>query len=200
MILRLAAVLLLLSPAFAHAQTVLCFGDSLTAGYRAPVGDAYTDFLGKSLTQAGYHVTLINQGVDGDTTKDGLARMPTALATHPSIVILELGGNDGLRGQPVPTIYTNLASMIQTFQHHHIRVLLAGIMLPPNYGADYTQQFNPIYAKLASKYHVPLMPFFLKDVYGIDSLMSGDGIHPNAYGYAKVAENVQPYLEKMLTK
>jgi acyl-CoA thioesterase-1 len=198
--LRLAAVLLLLLPGLAHAQAILCFGDSLTAGYRAPVGDAYSDFLGKSLTAAGYHVRLINQGIDGDTTKDALARLPSALATHPSIVILELGANDGLRGQPAAGIYQNLSTMIQTFQHNHIRVLLAGIMLPPNFGPDYTTQFNAIYPSLAAKYHLPLMPFFLKDVYGISTLMSDDGIHPNAYGYKKIADNIQPYVVAMLKK
>lgn len=200
MMLRLAAVLLLLLPTLSHAQTILCFGDSLTAGYRAPAGYAYPDFLGKSLTAAGYRVTLINQGVDGDTTKDALARMPLALGTHPSIVILEFGGNDGLRGQPVPGIDQNLATMIRTFQQNHIRVLLTGIMLPPNFGPEYTKQFNVIYPELAAKFHVPFMPFILQGVYDHTDLMSPDGIHPNAYGYKKVADNIEPYVVAMLKK
>ena len=179
---------------------VVCFGDSLTAGHGAPPGSAYPDFLRKDLAAAGYHVTLANQGVSGDTTKDGLARMPAVLRAHPALVVLEFGANDGLRGQPVPGIVEHLDTMILAFQRAHIRVLLIGMDLPPNLGPDYVKQFDGMYPALAKKYKLPLVPFLLQGVYGDDTLMSPDYIHPNGDGYAHVAKNVLPYLEPMLTK
>ena len=199
--LRFFALLLFISTSVAaYAQTVVCFGDSLTAGYGAQPGQSYPDFLGKSLAAAGYHVRLLNQSVSGSTTKDGLERVPAVLAAHPSIVILELGANDGLRGQPVPGIVRNLSSMIHSFERAHIRVLIAGMALPPNLGPEYVQQFDAIYPTLAAQNHLPLVPFLLQGVYGQDELMSHDSMHPNGDGYRKVAQTVLPYLEKMLTK
>jgi acyl-CoA thioesterase-1 len=183
-----------------QAQTVVCFGDSLTAGYGAPPGSAYPDYLRRDLLQAGYHVTLLNQGVTGATTKDGLAQVPAVLQAHPAIVILELGANDGLRGQPVDLTVHNLNTMIETFRRAHIRVLLAGIDLPPNLGRDYVKQFDALYPALAAKYKLPLIPFLLQGVYGVDGLMSPDSMHPNGAGYERVAQVVLPYLEPMLSK
>ena len=182
------------------SQTIVCFGDSLTAGHGAPAGSAYPDFLRKDLAAAGYHVTLANQGVSGDTTKDGLARMPAVLRAHPAIVILEFGANDGLRGQPVPGIEQHLTTMILAFQRAHIQVLLAGMDLPPNLGPDYVKQFDAIYPTLAAKYKLPLIPFLLQGVYGDDALMSPDYIHPNGDGYGRVAKTVLVYLEPLLSK
>ncbi len=198
---RTAAALLLLSLAslVAHAQTIVCFGDSLTAGQGAAPGNSYPDFLRKDLAAAGFHGTVVNQGVSGDTTKDGLSRMAQVLRAHPSIVILELGANDGIRGQMLPGIEHNLSIMIQAFQRAHIQVLLAGIDLPPNLGADYVKQFDAIYPELAKRYKLPLIPFLLQGVYGVFGLMSQDYIHPNDAGYEKVALTVQDYLQPMLT-
>ncbi len=200
MLRALAALLLLSIVHTAHAQTIVCFGDSLTAGYGAPPGGAYPDYLRKDLDQAGYHVTLLNQGVTGATTKDGLAQIPAVLQAHPAIVILELGANDGLRGQPVELTERNLSSMIDSFRRAHIRVLLAGIDLPPNLGPDYVKQFDALYPALAAKYKLPLIPFLLQGVYGVDGLMSPDSLHPNAAGYRQVAQTVLPYLKPMLGK
>ncbi len=206
MVRTLALVFLALFPLTlaGHAQgvqpLVVCFGDSLTAGHGAPPGSAYPDFLRRDLAAAGYHVTLLNQGVSGDTTKDGLARMPAVLRAHPAIVILEFGANDGLRGQPVPGMEQHLTTMILAFQRAHIRILLLGMKLPPNLGPDYVKQFDGMYPALAAKYKLPLVPFLLQGVYGDDTLMSPDYIHPNGEGYEHVAQNVLPYLEPMLTK
>ena len=195
------AVLLFLCTAFpALAQSVVCFGDSLTAGYGSTPGKSYPDFLRKDLADAGYYVTLVNRGVSGDTTKDGLARLPAVLALQPAIVILEFGANDGIRGQPLPGIAQNLSAMIQTLQHAHIRVLLLGMNLPPNLGPEYIKQFDALYPTLAAKYKLPVVPFLLKGVYDVEGLMSPDYIHPNAAGYERVAQNVLPVLEPMLSK
>ena len=200
MLRTLAALLFLSTALFAHGQTIVCFGDSLTAGHGAPAGSSYPDFLRQDLAHAGYHVTLINQGISGDTTKDGKARIAAVLHAHPSIVILELGANDGLRGQPVPGIVQNLSLIIQTLQHAHIRLLLAGMELPPNLGPDYVKQFDALYPALAAKYKLPLIPFLLQGVYGVDDLMSPDYIHPNGEGYKRVAQTVLTHLEPMLSK
>ncbi len=197
-----ASVVLALA-SFAQAQqseVVVCFGDSLTQGTGAPAGSSFPDFLRKDLANDGYHLDLLNQGVAGDTTKDGRARVDAVLRAHPQVVVLELGANDGLRGQPVPGIVQNLSAMIETFQRAHIRVLLAGIDLPPNLGPEYVKQFNAIYPALAEKYKLALIPFLLQDVYGVEGRMSSDYIHPNEQGYVVVAKNVLPYLEPMLHK
>jgi acyl-CoA thioesterase-1 len=204
MLRTLASLLLLCSgiagTRAAAAQTVVCFGDSLTAGYGAQPGSAYPDFLQKDLVTAGYHVHLVNLGIAGDATKDGLDRVTSVLAAHPAIVILELGANDGLRGQPAAGTLSNLASMIRSFQKARIRVLLLGMKVPPNLGPDYVRQFDSVFPTLAAQYHLPLVPFLLQGVYGNDSLMSEDSIHPNGAGYRIVAQTVLPYLETMLRK
>ena len=200
MLRTILALLLLCAAAPLRAQTVVCFGDSLTSGFGAPDNQSYPDFLRKDLADAGYHVTLLNQGIGGNTTKDGLDRIDKVLAAHPSIVILELGANDGLRGFPPPGIEQNLSSMIQTLQRAHIRVLLAGIDLPPNFGAAYVKQFDAIFPDLAQRYKLPLVPWLLNGVYGVYGLMSPDYVHPNGPGYEHVAQNVLPYLEPMLKK
>lgn len=195
-----AVLFLIFCLPLARAQTIVCFGDSLTAGYGALMGESYPDFLRKDLKSAGYHVTILNQGVSGATTKDGLERFSAVLRAHPAIVILELGANDGLRGEPVNGTTRNLSYMIQRLQLHHIRVLLAGIYVPPNLGPEYVRQFDAMYPALATKYHVPLIPFLLQGVFGVPGLMSEDYLHPDGAGYAKVAQTVLRYLEPMLRK
>jgi acyl-CoA thioesterase-1 len=199
-------LLLLLLPAclFAQpsrrAQLIVCFGDSLTAGYGAPPGQSYPDFLESDLIERGLHERIVNRGVSGATTKDGLGELSSVVALHPDIAIVEFGANDGLRGAPVSLIVQNLDTIITTLQKAHIRVMLAGIYLPPNYGPDYVKQFDGMYPMLARKYKVPLLPFMLKDVYGVPGLMSSDGIHPDGEGYQVVAKNVMQVLLPMLGK
>ena len=198
MLARLAALLLLLPSPAATAQTVVCFGDSLTAGYGAPAGASYPDDLRKTLAQSGSRATVVNQGISGNTTKDGLARVGAILRLHPSIVILELGANDGLRGFPVPDIERNLSSILAELERAHVRVLLLGMKLPPNLGPDYVGPYEALFPALAAKYKVPLVPFLLQGVYDHDDLLSPDNLHPNAAGYRVVAKNVLPYLQPLL--
>jgi len=198
MLARLAVLPLLLLPLAAHAQTVVCFGDSLTAGYGAPAGASYPDDLRNTLAQAGSPAVILNQGISGNTTKDGLARVSQILRLHPAIVVLELGANDGLRGFPVADIQGNLDRIIKQLQSAHIRILLVGMKLPTNLGIDYTGPYDALFPALAAKYKLPLVPFILDGVYDHDELLSPDNLHPNAAGYRVVARNVLPYLQPML--
>jgi acyl-CoA thioesterase-1 len=202
LLLSVLSLVLLLAPLHrGNAQTIACFGDSLTAGYQAPEGQSYPDDLRKDLARMGFHATVLNFGQSGNTTKDGLSRMNTVLAAKPSIVILELGANDGFAGTPISIIAANLSTMIETFQRRHIRVLLVDMMMTPNLGPDYLKQFDGLYPQLAAKYHVKLTPFMLRNVFGHAQLMSSDGIHPDAAGYAQVAkQNILPSLLPMLHK
>lgn len=185
----------------ADSRPVLaCFGDSLTAGYGADDGQSYPDYLQKDLDDAGYHYRVVNEGISGNTTKDGVDRLPEVIALHPSVVVLEFGGNDGLRGFKTQTTRTNLARMIETLKTSGAKVILAGITLPPDYGPDYVNAFTANYPTLAKKYDVPVMPFVLKDVYGVSGMMQADGIHATNQGNAIVAKNLLPYVEPLLKK
>ncbi len=197
---RLIVLLSLLFPLAAHAQTVVCFGDSLTAGYGAPAGASYPDDLRKTLAQAGSRAVILNQGISGNTTKDGLARVNQILSLHPAIVVLELGANDGLRGFPVTDIKENLERVIKQLQSVHVRILLVGMKLPTNLGPDYIDPYDALFPALAAKYKLPLVPFILDGVYDHDELLSPDNLHPNAAGYRVVANNVLPYLQPMLAE
>lgn len=178
---------------------IVAFGNSLTAGFGADPGRSYPDYLQKELDKRGYAWRVVNAGVSGDTTQDGLARIAEALQYKPAIVILEFGGNDGLRGLPVAVTRTNLEQMIQELQKSGVRVVLAGMTLPPNYGPDYIGSFEKVYKDLAAQYKVPLIPFLLQGVGGNGSLMQRDGLHPTAEGNEKVAENVMRVLEPLLS-
>lgn len=179
---------------------IVAFGNSLTAGFGADPGKSYPDYLQKELDKRGYAWRVINAGVSGDTTQDGLARIGEALQYKPAIVILEFGGNDGLRGLPVAATRSNLEQMIQELQKSGVRVVLAGMTLPPNYGPDYIQTFEKIYSELAANYKLPLIPFLLQGVGGNASLMQGDRLHPTAEGNRRVAENVMKVLEPLLSR
>jgi acyl-CoA thioesterase-1 len=179
---------------------IVCFGDSLTAGLGLDSGQSYPDLLQRELDQRGFQYHLENLGVSGDTTQDGIARIGQALSLKPAIALVELGANDGLRGQPVAGIESNLAQIIETFQKAKIAVLLIGITLPPNYGPDYIKRFAAIYPQLAAKYKVRLLPFMLAGVGGNTRLMQQDGLHPNAEGTRTVARTVFQSLEPMLIK
>ena len=180
--------------------TIVCFGDSLTAGHGVAAGQTYPDYLQRDLDSRGYRYRVINKGIDGNTTKDGVDRLKDVLAAHPQIVVVEFGGNDGLRGLPISMTRQNMEKIVSTLQQANIKVVLAGITLPPNYGADYIQQFNETYTLLARKYRVPLLPFLLKNVYGTPGSMQDDGIHATDQGNRQVALNVLQALTPLLRK
>jgi acyl-CoA thioesterase-1 len=179
---------------------VVCFGDSLTAGTGTDPGQSYPDYLQKYLDQANYSFRVVNEGVGGNTTKDGVSRIDEVLRLHPAIVVVEFGGNDGLRGVPVSQSRANLDKIVGTLEKAGIQVAIAGITLPPQYGDDYIHQFDETYVMLANKYHVPMMPFLLQDAYGKPGMIQPDGIHPTAKGNEVVARNVLNLLKPLLKK
>lgn len=187
----------------ASKRRIVVFGDSLTEGGLAE-GKSYTNFLQESLARKGYPYEVINQGISGDTTSGGLGRVGAAIAMKPDILILELGGNDGLRGIPVASSRRNLETMIQRLQSAGIRVLLAGMSLPPNYGPEYIRSFENMYQDLAKKYKIRLIPFLLSDVAAQlrqkPGLLNKDGIHPTVEGNRIVANTVLRHLEPMLRR
>lgn len=188
------------APDVSTEPIIACFGDSLTAGYGIERDQSYPAVLQRMLDDAGYHYRVINAGVSGNTTKDGLERIDHVLAQKPQIVVLEFGGNDGLRGLPVRTTQQNLAEMIQALQRSQAKVALAGISLPPEYGGQYIAQFNAMYPTLAKQFHVPLLPFILQDVYGVQGDIQPDGVHPTAQGAKQVAANVEKLIHPLLKK
>jgi acyl-CoA thioesterase I len=179
---------------------IIAFGDSLTAGYGADPGDSYPDYLQKDLNANGYPYQVINQGISGNTTKDGVDRLEDALRLKPVLVIVAFGGNDGLRGLPIASTRANLDRIVSTLLDSGAKVVLGGITLPPNYGPDYIRQFNQTYALLAAKYHLPMLPFLLKNVYGVPGGMQADGIHATDEGNAQVAKNLLPLIQPLLKK
>jgi acyl-CoA thioesterase-1 len=179
---------------------LVCFGDSLTAGLGTDPGQSYPDYLQADLDQLHYHYRVDNQGVSGNTTKDGVERLPDVLALHPAVVVVEFGGNDGLRGLPIAESRANLDKIVGDLKSSGADVALAGITLPPDYGADYIRQFNETYTVVAKKYRVPMLPFLLKNVYGVPGMMQRDSIHATAKGNQIVARNVMPLVLPMLKK
>lgn len=177
---------------------IVALGDSLTAGFGIPADEAYPAALQDRLDEAGYGFEVVNAGVSGDTTAGGLRRLDWVLDGDVRILILALGGNDGLRGLPVDEMKSNLAQMIERAQARNIAVLLAGIVAPKNLGSDYTSQFEATFSDLAREYDVVFFPFLLKDVAGELGLNQADDIHPNAKGARIMAENVWTYLQPLL--
>ena len=183
----------------AAAPTILVLGDSLSAAYGIPVEQGWVALLQARLRAKGYGHRVINASSSGETTGGALARLPRALATHrPAIVIVELGGNDGLRGLPVADIRRNFDAIIRTSQQAGARILLVGMKIPPNYGPAYTRAFYGIYGELARQYRLPTVPFLLEDVAPDESLFQDDGIHPTAAAQPKLLDEVWPHLEPML--
>ncbi len=181
--------------------SVVAFGDSLSAGFGAEAGKSYPDYLQRLIDAKGYRYRVINAGVSGDTTTDGVERMRDVVAAHPAVVIVEFGGNDGLRGQPVSGTKANLEQMILALQKGGAKVVLAGITLPRNYGAEYIRSFDSIYTDLAKKYKLVLVPFLLQGVAASGpGLMQQDSIHPTAAGNEKVAATVFRYLAPALKR
>ena len=177
---------------------IVCFGDSLTAGYGTDPGESYPDDLQADLDSQGYKYRVVNEGVSGNTTKDGINRLSSVVALKPAIVIVEFGGNDGLRGLPIDDSRANLDIILAKLKSTGAKVVIAGITLPPNYGAGYIKQFDETYTLLAKKYDLPLMPFLLKDVYNVPGMMQADEIHATAAGNKIVATNVLQLITPLL--
>ena len=194
-------MLLLAVPALAAARPVLvCFGDSITAGYGLQPDQAYPAALQRKLDSSGYRYEVDNQGTSGATTKDAVASVRAVLQLHPDVVIVEFGGNDGLRGLPLDLTRRNLDAVLTTLDNAHIKVLLAGITLPPNYGPDYIQSFEAIFRDLAQKHHVAFVPMIYKDLVREPNTIQGDGIHPTAKGSDIIASTLLPALRPLLKK
>jgi acyl-CoA thioesterase I len=197
-------LVLWLAAVSAHAETpvVLVFGDSISAGYGlARVDQGWVALLRAKLKAEGYGYEVVNASVTGETTAGGLARLPRALSLHhPAVVVLELGGNDGLRALPIEQMRDNLAHMIDLAKGVGAQVLLLGIRIPPNYGPQYTAQFGAVYTDLAREKHVPVVPFFMSEVALDSSLMQADGVHPNEAGQPKLLANMWPALKPLLKR
>ena len=175
------------------------FGDSISAGYGVAAGKSYPDGLQRKIDALHYRWHVVNLGISGDTTMGGVARLKAAVAMKPSLVLLELGGNDGLRGLPLTMTRENLEKMITGFQRGGSRVVLAGMTLPPNYGPDYVHGFEKIFKDLSAKYKVPLIPFLLADMITPDlRYFQRDGIHPTAEGAEIVSNTVMRTLRPLL--
>lgn len=177
---------------------VVILGDSLTAGLGLSPDEAYPSLLQQRLDKEGLKYEVMNAGVSGDTSAGGLARLDWALEGDVRVLIVALGGNDGLRGLPADELKGNLSKIIEHAQKRHIRVILAGMEAPPNFGQSYIVSFHQVYPELARQYNVSLVPFLLQGVAGIDSLNQRDGIHPTAEGARIVADNIWPVLRPML--
>jgi acyl-CoA thioesterase-1 len=194
-----AGLALLLTAQGAAAATILIVGDSISAGFGLDTSKGWVALLRQRLEQEGSSDKLVNASISGDTSANGAVRLPALLAEHkPGLVILELGGNDGLRGMLPTQLQQNLATMIDRSRESGAQVLLLGMKLPPNYGARYTEAFAKVYSDLAAQKKVALVPFFLEGVGGVPALMQADSIHPAVGAQGKLLDNVWPTLEPLL--
>jgi len=183
----------------ASAGTVLIVGDSISAAFGLDTRQGWVALLEQRLKAEGFDDKVVNASISGDTSAGGQARLPALLAEHkPSLVVVELGGNDGLRGQAPAQLQQNLASMIDRSRDAGARVLLLGMRLPPNYGKRYTDAFAQVYADLGKEKDVPLVPFFLEGVGGVPELLQADGIHPGQGAQAQLLENAWPSIKPLL--
>jgi acyl-CoA thioesterase-1 len=191
---------LCLLPLGVSAKTIMILGDSLSAGYGIQPQQGWVHLLQKRLEQQyPKQHKVVNASVSGETTSGALARLPKLLQTHrPDLVVIELGGNDGLRGQPPQMIQKNLASLIQQSQKAKAKVLVFGMKMPPNYGQAYSKAFENNYKVVSQQYKVKLLPFFMLDVAGNKSLMQKDLIHPNAKAQQILLNNAYPYIKGAL--
>jgi acyl-CoA thioesterase I len=188
-------------PSMAAARPlIVCYGDSITAGYGLNSGQSYPDALQRDLDRRSYAYEVSNMGTSGATTKDAVANIRSVLETHPAVAIVEFGGNDGLRGLPLEQTRKNLDTVLTALDSAHIKVLLAGITLPPNYGPDYINAFNQVYRDLAAKHHAAFVPMIYKDLVNVPGTIQGDGIHPTAKGSEIIATTLLPALRPLLRK
>ena len=184
----------------AEPHVLVCFGDSITAGHGLAEGQSFPDALQRQLDALGYHYKVLNQGTSGATTKDAVASLAGILRLRPEVVIVEFGGNDGLRGLPLEQTRRNLDQVLTTLEGAHIKVLLAGITLPPNYGPDYVQSFDQVFKTLAAKHHAAFVPMIYKDLIHVPGTIQQDGIHPTAKGSEMIAKTLLPILKPLLRK
>ncbi|MBL6596194.1 MAG: arylesterase [Candidatus Puniceispirillum sp.] len=190
-----------LQPAFAASPPVLMvLGDSLVAGHGLPQGEAFPDVLGRMLERDGIAVTMVNSGVSGDTTAGGLARLDWSLASAPDAAVVVLGGNDLLRGLEPSASYANLEAIIKRLKARDVEVLLAGMQAPRNLGADYANEFDAIYQKLAQRHDILFYPFFLDGVALQPDMNLSDGMHPNQRGITHIAAKILPQAKTLLAK
>lgn len=182
-----------------NKQVILILGDSLSSGHGIPRGKNWTDLLQKRLLNTQSNTQIINASISGDTSANGLNRLTKAIQQfQPTIIIIELGGNDALRGMPIKHIRQNLEAIIQQAQQSQAKTFLMAVRIPPNYGKKYTQAFERIYPKLAKQYEIPLIPFILNDIALKSKLMQIDGIHPNEHAQPAILEIVWKSLESTL--
>ncbi|MEC7815112.1 MAG: arylesterase [Pseudomonadota bacterium] len=195
----LAALMLVAAPAMANQNTLLVVGDSLSAAYGVPSETAWVELLRDRLGEENLDWNVVNASISGETTDGGLRRLPRLLEQNePDVVIIELGGNDGLRGFPPNVIESNLASMIELAEDSGATPMLVGMQIPPNYGQRYTEMFAQIFPSLSDQYQIPLVPFFLDGIYDQAGLMQDDGIHPTEEAQPQLLDNVWPTLEPLL--
>ncbi len=204
-LLLLLALVAALVPFPAHAAKqkrpiIVCYGDSITAGHGLIPSQAWPAALQQDLNARGYHYRVINAGVSGNTTKDGVDRLPLILTMHPAVVVVEFGGNDGLRGLPLAVTKRNLETIVSRLLAAHAKVVLAGITLPPNYGEAYIHQFDLMYHQVAARYHLPLLPMLYAHIYTVPGAIQSDGIHPTAKGSRLLALAFLPLLLPLLHK
>lgn len=192
------SLLLVFTISLSQAKTILFLGDSLTEGLGVDKENAYPDVVGKKLKLKGHDVKIINGGISGSTTASGLKRLDWFFKAKPEIMFLALGANDGLRGQKIPNIEKNLEDIIKAAQEKKMKIILAQMNLPPNYGKEYTESFKNIYVKLAKKYNLVLLEFMLEGVGGIKKHNIEDGIHPNEIGHEILSDKVVKLLEPLL--
>ncbi|HET9653664.1 MAG TPA: arylesterase [Usitatibacter sp.] len=197
----LAATIVLFMPGAFAERTLLVFGDSLSAAYGLELEQGWVHLLGGRIAQMRLDWRVVNASVSGETTAGGLRRLPGDLKRHkPSLVLIELGGNDALRGQPVAGIRANLEAMIRLVREAHAQPVLVGIMIPPNYGIDYAREFRELYRKAAERQRVPLVPFLLQGVVDRPDLFQADQLHPTAAAQPVIVDNVWPVVEPLLRR
>ncbi len=182
------------------AKVIVALGDSLTAGFGLPAEDGFTTRLEAALRAAGVDARVVNAGVSGDTSAGGRSRLDWVLADAPDLVIVELGGNDALRGLDPAMTYANLDDILARMRARGIDVLLAGMLAPPNLGRDYGDAFSAIFPRLAAKHGVALYPFFLDGVAAVSDLNQPDGIHPNAEGVEVIVDAIIPHVLRALVR
>lgn len=188
-------------PALAADPVVLIYGDSLSAAYGLPQSQGWAALLEKKIAEEKFPHRIVNASISGETTAGGLTRLDAVLAkSQPSIVILELGANDGLRGLPIQSTRSNLNIMLQKIKKTGAKVLLLGMKMPPNYGARYTAEFSETYSQLAKSHQTALVPFMLENIAAKPELIQQDGLHPNALGQPIILNNIWPHLKPLLNK
>jgi acyl-CoA thioesterase I len=193
------ALLLLMANVHSASKTVLVLGDSLSAEYGLPRGAGWVSLLEKRLQENRIDATVVNASISGETTSGGKARLPSLLDKYrPSLVIVELGGNDGLRGLPVTATQANIRAMVAASKKAKAKVLLVGMQIPPNYGRDYAENFSRLYTTTAKEAGIPLVPFLLAEIADKPQLFQPDRIHPTAEAHPIMLNNVWPHLKPLL--